>query len=97
MFLLKKAFDLITASRGETMKRATSVAYLVALLTWLVGCAVQVTSAGGRTVIVRAGIPDIGVEKALSLAQSECKKQGLSARVQSVTSATTDRYIFECV
>jgi hypothetical protein len=57
----------------------------------------QVTSSSGRTVVVRAGSPDMGVEKALELANAECAKQGLSARVQMVTSATTDRYIFECV
>lgn len=39
----------------------------------------------------------MGVEKALVLAQAECERQGLSARVQSVTSPITDRYIFECV
>lgn len=65
--------------------------------TGLAGCAAEVTSAAGRTVIVRAGVPDIGVEKALGLAENECAKRGLSARVQSVTSPTTDRYIFECV
>jgi hypothetical protein len=61
------------------------------------GCAAEVTAAGGRTVIVRAGVPDMGVERALILANAECGKQGLSARVQSVTTPNTDRYVFECV
>ncbi len=69
--------------------------YLVIFL--LSGCATTVTSVTDRTVIVRAGFPDMGVEKALTLADSECQKRGLSARVQQVTSPTTDRYIFECV
>lgn len=64
----------------------------------LIGCATpQVTSSTDRTVIVRAGIPDMGVEQALQVADKECAKRGLSARVQQVTSPTTDRYIFECV
>lgn len=68
-----------------------------ALAAALVGCAAQVTSSAGRTVIVRAGVPDMGVEAALGLANAECAKQGLSARVQAVTGPTSDRYIFECV
>ena len=63
----------------------------------LAGCAAQVTSSAGRTVIVRAGVPDMGIERALILAEAECAKQGLSARVQAVTTPSTDRYIFECV
>lgn len=63
----------------------------------LAGCAAEVTSSLGRTVIVRAGFPDMGVDKALMLAEADCNKKGLSARVQAVTSPTTDRYIFECV
>lgn len=69
----------------------------IAMFASLAGCAAAVTSAGGRTVIVRAGIPDMGVERALALAQAECAKQELSARVQAVTTPATDRYIFECV
>lgn len=61
------------------------------------GCAAQVTAIDGRTVVVRAGFPDIGLEKALASADAECRKQGLSTRVQSVTGENTDRYIFECV
>ena len=61
------------------------------------GCATQATAVTDRTVVVQAGFPDIGVEKALALADKECVKRGLSARVQQVTSPTTDRYIFECV
>ena len=79
------------------MKFFCSVALAIFLSIATVGCATQVTSASGRTVIVRAGFPDMGVEKALALAEVECNKQGLYARVQGVTSPTTDRYIFECV
>jgi len=79
------------------MKTIGAIAVISTLLTTVSGCATQVTSASGRTVVVRAGFPDMGVEKALNLAEAECNKQGLSARVQSVTSPTTDRYIFECV
>lgn len=73
--------------------------YLAIILATLsaAGCATQVTSATDRTVIVRAGFPDMGVEKALLAADAECQKRGLSARVQQVTSPTTDRYIFECM
>ena len=69
----------------------------VLLAVALVGCAAEVTSSAGRTVIVRAGVPDMGIERALILAEAECAKQGLSARVQAVTTPSTDRYIFECV
>jgi hypothetical protein len=48
-------------------------------------------------VVVRAGFPDMGIEKALLLADQECMKKGLSARTQQVTSPSSDRYIFECV
>jgi hypothetical protein len=39
----------------------------------------------------------MGVEKALVLAEAECAKKGLSARIQAITNPNTDRYIFECV
>jgi hypothetical protein len=70
---------------------------IIFLILTLSGCATEITTATDRTVIVRAGFPDMGVEKALGLADAECAKRGLSARVQQVTSPTTDRYIFECV
>jgi len=70
---------------------------LLSVTIFLCGCASQVTSSSGRTVIIRAGIPDLGVDGALTLAEVECQKKGLSARVQAVTSPMTDRYIFECV
>lgn len=70
---------------------------LVSIFIILSACAAKVTRSSGRTVVIRAAVPDMGVEKALDLAEAECSKQGLSARVQELTSATTDRYIFECV
>ncbi len=79
------------------MIRFIPLIFLVALSLVLAACAAEVTTATGRTVIVRSGFPDMGIEKALRLAQGECEKLGLAARVQSVTSPTTDRYIFECV
>jgi hypothetical protein len=71
-----------------------SIIFLMALMT---GCAAQVTSSTPSTVIVRASVPDTGVEKALELAEAECAKRKLSARVHSVTSPNTDRYIFDCI
>lgn len=65
----------------------------------LVGCSTQptVTSSSEGTVVIKAAIPDMGVEQALPLADAECKKYGLKARLQSLTSPITDRYIFACV
>ena len=63
----------------------------------LAGCAAKVTASNGRTVIVRAAVPDMGVEKALMLADAECAKQNLAASVQSVSNPNSDRYIFMCV
>jgi len=79
------------------MKTSELTASLLIAAAALTGCAAEVTSSSGRTVVVRAGVPDMGVEKALALAEAECAKRGLSARVQSLTSPITDRYIFECV
>lgn len=79
------------------MKSTAKFATIISVALALVSCAAEVTSSGGRTVIVRAGIPDMGLEKALTLANAECAKQGLSARVQMLTGATSDRYVFECV
>ena len=74
------------------------VNFLVLVLVFLTsGCAAQVTSSTPSTVVVRASVPDTGVEKALELAEAECAKRNLSARVRSVTSPTTDRYIFDCI
>lgn len=67
------------------------------LILGLSACAAQITSSAGRTVIIQAGFPDIGVDKALNLADAECAKRGLSARIQALTGPTSDRYIFECV
>lgn len=68
---------------------------LICLL--LAGCAAQVTSSSGRTVVVKAAVPDTGVDSALALANTECGKSGLSARVQIIPTPYTDQYIFECV
>lgn len=71
--------------------------YILLLAFVITGCAAQVTSSTPSTVVVRAGVPDMGVEKALELAETECAKRKLSARVRSVTSPNTDRYIFDCI
>jgi len=70
---------------------------LLAAVLLMTACATQVTAVTDRTVVVRAGFPDMGIEKALLLADQECMKKGLSARTQQVTSPNSDRYIFECV
>jgi len=70
---------------------------LIALAFALTGCAAQVTAAGGRTVVVDAGFPDPGLEKAIAMADAECQKRGLSARVQAITNPTSNKYVFECV
>jgi len=69
----------------------------LAAILFVTACATQVTAVTDRTVVVRAGFPDMGIEKALLLADQECMKKGLSARTQQVTSPSSDRYIFECV
>ena len=71
--------------------------FICLLLLVMFGCAAEITSSTPRTVIVKAGIPDMGVEKALVLAEAECAKKGLSARIQTITNPNNDRYIFECV
>jgi len=70
---------------------------LLAAMLLITACATQVTAVTDRAVVVRAGFPDMGIEKALLLADQECMKKGLSARTQQVTSPSSDRYIFECV
>ena len=60
------------------------------------GCTTAVTVATSGTVVVRAGFPDMGPEKATALAEKECNKNGKAAELVSMTSPTTDRYIFKC-
>lgn len=80
------------------MKQRVFFLFALPFLT-ILGCSAQptVTSSSEGTVVVKAAIPDMGVEQALPLAESECKKYGLKARLQSVTGPSTDRYIFACV
>ncbi|MEI6514037.1 MAG: hypothetical protein WCO51_12315 [bacterium] len=79
------------------MNPIKTIHLLVLTVATIAGCAAQVTSSTPSTVDVRAGVPDMGIEKALELAEAECTKRGLSVRVHSVTSPNTDRYIFDCV
>ena len=67
------------------MTRFVPLMLLVTVPVLITACAAQVTTAGRRTVIVRSGFPDMGLENALVPAQMECEKVGLAARVQSVT------------
>jgi uncharacterized protein YcfL len=76
------------------MKQITILALFCITLT---GCAAEVTSSTKSTVVIKAAIPDMGVEKALELAEAECGKKQMSARIRSVTSPITDRYIFDCI
>lgn len=76
------------------MKVLRNFAMVLAVPIVLAACASEVSTVMSRVVIVRAGFPDGGVEKARVLAEAECRKQGLSARVQTVDSP---RYVFECV
>lgn len=80
------------------MKHHHLFAIAVSVVT-AIGCSTQptVTSSSEGTVVIKSAIPDRGVEQALPLAEAECKKYGLKARLQSLTSPTTDRYIFACV
>jgi len=75
----------------------TKLCLTLAVLLIGAGCSSQVTSSSSRTIIVRAGFPDMGIESALALAEKECLKKGRAARVQGVTSPNTNQYIFECV
>ncbi len=80
------------------MKQSNLIIITFSVVTML-GCSTQpkVTSSSEGTVVIKAAIPDMGVEQALPLAEAECEKYGLKARLQSLTSPTTDRYIFACV
>ena len=85
--------------RGErTMKNlATTLCLTVTALLIGVGCSSQVISSSDRTIIVRPGFPDKGIENAMGLAKKECLKEGKLARVPSFTSFNTDIYVFKCV
>lgn len=57
------------------------------------GCAAKVLSSTERTVIVQARIQDVA--DAQEVANSECKKRGLYARLSG--KATTNQFVFDCV
>ena len=59
----------------------------------LAGCAAKVISATPRNVIVQARTQDIA--DATVLANAECKKQGMYARLGS--KPTPNHYSFDCV
>jgi len=78
------------------MRKIALLAF-IGLTLGLSGRAAKITSSTHGTFVVRAGFPDMGVEKALNLAESECGKRKLAARVRSTTSEKTNKYIFDCV
>lgn len=67
------------------------------ILILLSGCANEITSATSRTVVVKTGFPDGGLEKALALADAECGKHGRRARPVYPIAPGTDRYTFDCI
>jgi hypothetical protein len=79
---------------AETMNRSIGLWGILILLS---GCAAQVTSSTPRTVVVKAGFPDGGLEKALALADAECGKIGRRARPVYPIAPGTDRYAFDCI
>ena len=60
----------------------------------LSGCAAQVLSAGERTLVIRTRSGD-DVASAQALADSECNKRGLRARLS--IKASPVKYIFDCI
>lgn len=65
----------------------------VALALVLSGCAAQVLSEGERTVVIKARSNDDA--SALALAETECSKRGLHARLSIKVS--TVKYVFDCI
>jgi hypothetical protein len=65
----------------------------VALALVLSGCATQVLSAGERTVVIKARSNDDA--NAQALAEKECNKRGLHARLS--IKASPIKYVFDCI
>lgn len=61
----------------------------------LAGCATQVVSSNPRSVVVESQSMDAG--KAQSLANAECAKHGLFARMTTKADYWDRNYIFECI
>ena len=59
----------------------------------LAGCAAQVISSTPRNVVVQARTQEVG--NATALAEAECKKQGLHARLTS--KPMPNQFVFDCV
>ncbi|MBS1217954.1 MAG: hypothetical protein H6R21_1087 [Proteobacteria bacterium] len=70
---------------------------LCSILIFLSGCAAEITAATPRAVIVKAGLPDRGIEKALALADAECSKHGRRARPVDPMPPGSGRYVFDCI
>ena len=88
----------VAKNSERTMKNlATTLCLTIAVLLIGAGCSSQVISSSDRTIIVRPGFPDKGIENALALAKKECLKGGRSAKVPSFTSFNTDIYVFKCI
>jgi hypothetical protein len=65
----------------------------VVLVLMLSGCAAQVLSAGERTVVIKARSDDVA--SAQALAETECSKHGLHARLS--IQASPVKYVFDCI
>ena len=57
------------------------------------GCAAQVISSSERSVVVKARIQDVA--EAQALADAECKKRGMLARLSN--KMTANQFLFDCV
>ena len=59
----------------------------------MTGCAVELISANEKTIIVQARRQDVA--KAQDIAEAECQKRGLHARLTS--KPASDQFGFDCV
>lgn len=59
----------------------------------MAGCAAEVISSGERTVVVKARLQDVA--QAQALADTECKKRNLFAKLSG--KAALNQYVFDCV
>jgi len=59
----------------------------------MTGCAVELISANDKTIVVQARRQDVA--KAQDIAETECQKRGLHARLTS--KPASDQFGFDCV
>jgi hypothetical protein len=65
----------------------------LAMILVLSGCAAQVLSEGERTVVIKARSDDVA--SAQALAEAECNKRGLHARLSIKVSP--EKFVFDCI